>query len=97
MKMRNPSPSCFIALMTHEAMSINQNAHPDALRNPANPLRPGVPELANVMSLLNNHLTRDLSALAVEMGLEYQPGMLSQSMELNELPALLSDAQFRSE
>jgi hypothetical protein len=36
--MRNPSSSCFIALMTHEAMSINQNTHPDALRNPANPL-----------------------------------------------------------
>lgn len=60
---------------------------------PRTPLRPSIPALVNIMSLLKNHPARDLSVLAVEMSLEYQPGMLSQSMELNELPALLSDAQ----
>src|SRR6185437_9061468 len=93
MKMRTPSPSCFIALMTHEAISINENAYPDALRNPANPLTAWHSGTRNIMSLLKNRPARDLSVLAVEMSLEYQPGMLSQSMKLNALPALLSNTQ----
>ena len=78
-------------------MSINQNNFPDATPDSRDPRVPCVPQLATVMSLLNNHLTRDLSELALEMGLEYQPGMFPQSMERNTLPALLGDAQFCSE
>lgn len=39
----------------------------------------------------------DVGALPIEMSLEHQPGMLPHSVKLNNLPALLGNAQFRSE
>lgn len=67
--------------------SINQNTYPDATLNF---------RIEALCGIQNIHVISD-SGLPIHMGLEYQPGMLSQSMELNKLPALLSDTQFRPE
>lgn len=67
-------------------MSINQNNFPDV-----------TPDF-RIKGLcgIHNKVARD-SELPLQMGLEYQPGMLPQSVELNTLPALLGDTQFCSE